>query len=246
MTMRKAFSVIALLSFIFVCSHEAVGMSKARSFFLASKVKVSSFFGRAIPSSSRCTSCSGSVGSYDGTKPSSNSELPLWALHPNGDQYTKLTLEAIDREGLTAFTPEDIDEHCPNYRNLTKEQKKTFWLQFSAQLCEMESNFRPSESYRESNGTYSNGLFSMSVGDACGIMKKWEDTMDIKKNIDCAIKTMRYQLQEKNYICTNHKQGICEYWGPLREGQQGAVVNRKYTANLPYCRLGSSSQATKN
>ncbi|UOF00900.1 hypothetical protein [Bdellovibrio reynosensis] len=229
-------TLVILMLLVLVASftvNDAQGMARAKSFFSAIGTKTSNLFGKARSTFTSCASC---YKGYAGRKPPDNSELPLWHYVDRGPAWTEMTLAAIDREGLTAFSPKDMEEYCPNWNSLTKDQRRTFWLQFSAKLCEIESDFTPTATYREKNGTLSNGLFSMSVGDECGMMHEPKDTFDEKKNIDCAIRTMRYNLQRNNYVCKGLDKGLCAYWGPLRPGRDSGANLKAYTKQLLYCR----------
>ncbi|WP_347358772.1 hypothetical protein [Bdellovibrio sp.] len=226
---------------ILIAAEESRAMSKALSFFSAAGSKIGSFFAGGLGSGSSCTNCESS---YDGPKPPLGTDLPVWQYHDKGQTWSAYTLEAIDREGLANYNPKDATVYCPNWNNLTRNQRRAFWLQFASKLSEIESGFRSTATYMEHFGVSSNGLFSMSKGDSCGLLKTTADTFNDKKNIDCAIKTMRMYLDSSPYIGTGNNRGLGRYWQPLIDNPKKLVAQTKankrailnYTRSLPYCR----------
>lgn len=238
-------AVIAM-TLVFFVSGESLAMSKTLSFLSNTGSKVSALFGRGSMSYSRCTHCESA---YSGSKPPVGSGLPVWQHHHKGETWTKYTLDAIDKEGLASMNPKDATNYCPNWNNTTLEQRRSFWLNFASKLAEQESGFRSTQSFYESRGAAfgksSNGLFSMSRGDACGILKTNADTFDDEKNISCAIKTMKIYLNKRGgYIGTGENKGLGYYWQPLNDNPQHYVkqtkANKKamlnFTRSLPYCK----------
>lgn len=251
-------SKILALTFIAITvfSNDIFAMSKARSVYNTVKTKVVSFIQNEIGTYSECASCR-SVWSpnttsnyspieypriYDRTTSSTN---PLWQNKPKGQLWTQYTLEAIDREGLANITPKDAAVYCPNFSNLTQMERRSFWLNFAAKLAYHESGYDSTCSFKEPQGMNSNGLFQMSKGDACGVFKSEMDTFDDKKNIDCAIITMRMYLQKSPYIGTDYNVGLGRYWQPLKDHPSSYIAQTKknkasilkYTRSLPYCQL---------
>jgi hypothetical protein len=68
-------------------------------------------------------------------------------------------------------------------------------------------------------------------------------SLNDKKNINCAIKTMRMFLQKSCYIGTGNNVGLGRYWQPLKDHPKTYVAQTKknkasilkYTRSLPYC-----------
>lgn len=241
--------IIASIFFTFsliLSFHNAHAMSKALNFFSGVGKKISAPFKFRKSSYSSCTSCESS---YEGRKPLDGTSFPVWQYHHKGETWTNYTLDAIDREGLASFDPKDATVYCPNWKSLNVDKKRLFWLQFASKLSEIESSLNPTDSYREENGVYSNGLFSMSKGDVCGILETEADTFNEKKNIDCAIKTMKQHLSSSPYIGTDKNVGLGRYWQPLLDHPQKLVPETKankaailrYTRALPYCQTNSSA-----
>nr|BFD57981.1 hypothetical protein CKG001_00880 [Bdellovibrio sp. CKG001]BFD61409.1 hypothetical protein BdHM001_00900 [Bdellovibrio sp. HM001] len=237
---------VLLILFIGVASNlftpeSSSAMSKALNLFSMAGSKIGSFFSGRFGSGSSCTNCESS---YDGPKPPLGTALPVWHYHDKGQTWSTYTLEAIDREGLANYNPKDATSYCPNWNNLTLSQRRAFWLQFASKLSEIESGFRSTATYMEHFGVSSNGLFSMSKGDSCGLLKTTADTFNDKKNIDCAIKTMRMYLDSSPYIGTGSNRGLGRYWQPLIDNPKRLVAQTRankrailnYTRSLPYCR----------
>lgn len=246
MKIKFFIGVTCVATFIFVVSGESLAMSKALNFFSRAGSKASALFGGGSMSYSRCSNCE-SV--YSGPKPPVGSGLPVWQHHHKGETWTKYTLETIDEEGLASLNPKDATVYCPNWKKTTLEQRRSFWLNFASKLAEQESGFRSTQSFYESRGASfgqsSNGLFSMSKGDACGILKTNQDTFNDQKNISCAIKTMKIYLNKHGgYIGTGENKGLGYYWQPLNDNPKHYVdqtkANKKamlnFTRSLPFCR----------
>lgn len=246
MKIKFFIGVLFVATFVFFVSGESLAMSKTLNFLSNTGSKVSALFGRGSMSYSRCSNCE-SV--YSGPKPPVGSGLPVWQHHHKGEAWTKYTLEAIDKEGLALMNPKDATVYCPNWNKTTLEQRRSFWLNFASKLAEQESGFRSTQSFYESRGAAlgksSNGLFSMSKGDACGILKTNEDTFNDEKNISCAIKTMKIYLNNRGgYIGTGENKGLGYYWQPLNDNPQHYVAQTKankkamlnFTRSLPFCK----------
>lgn len=250
MSFSKIFVLIYASTTIFFASNETWAMSKTLNFFSSTGTKVAAFFGQGSASYSRCSNCESA---YSGPKPPIGSGLPVWQYHHKGETWTKFTRDAIDREGLADINPRDASVYCPNWDSLTLDQKKSFWLNFASKLAEQESGFRSTQSFFETRGAAfgqsSNGLFSMSKGDACGILKTNADTFDDEKNISCAIKTMKiYLTKHGGYIGTGPNKGLGYYWQPLNDNPKHYVAQTKankkailnFTRSLPYCKTGAT------
>lgn len=94
------------------------------------------------------------------------------------------------------------------------------WAQFFTALGNVESGFNTNASFTEANGTLSEGLYSLTVGEQ-GLDKR--TIYDPNLNTQAAIK-----IFEKNYFSSNNPEGYIgnnvngkwvggsAYWGPLR------------------------------
>lgn len=238
-------SVLLLIPILLLVLHtsDAAAASKALNFFKSAKARVQGLFG----SGSYGGSCSNCEAVYGGPKPTNGSGLPVWAMHPKGQQWTAQALQSIDKSGIAHKNPKDAAVYCPNWKNLNLAQRRSFWLAFSSKLAEQESGFRSTQMFFESKGasfgSSSNGLFSMSVGD-CSSLKTTSDTINDSKNIDCAIQTMNRLLGKHGYIGTGANRGLGNYWQPLNDNPKHyraqTLANKRamlnYTRNLPVCR----------
>ncbi|KHD88723.1 MAG: hypothetical protein OM95_07975 [Bdellovibrio sp. ArHS] len=248
--MKQIFLALIFCCTVISCSRETLAMSKTISFFSGVGSKIGSLFGKGRSSASSCTNCEAS---YEGPKPPVGAALPVWQYHSKGGLWTGYTMQAIDREGLAHFEPKDAHVYCPSFKTLNYEQRKTFWLCFASKLAEQESAFRSTQSFAEtvgaSKGSSSNGLFSMSIGD-CSNLRTHSDTINDKKNIDCAIWKMKQLLNSKGgYIGTGNNRGLGYNWQPLNDYPKHYVsqtlANKKsmlnYTRSLPFCRPSASA-----
>ncbi len=251
MNFRRLLLFVSIGTILSLLSTESMAMSKALNFVSQAGSKVAGFFGNGSSSYSSCTRCESA---YSGPKPPIGSGFPAWQYHSKGKEWTAHTLAAIDREGLAYTNPKDAAVYCPNWKNMTLQQKRSFWLNFSSKLAEQESGLRSTQTFFESKGasfgSSSNGLFSMSVGD-CSNLQTTQDTITDSKNISCAIKTMKSYLNKHGgYIGTGSNKGLGYYWQPLNDNPKYYVAetlaNKRallnFTRVLPYCRATISAE----
>ena len=68
-----------------------------------------------------------------------------WGERNGSDEWTRATMEALDREGVTMLSsvPHDIAEFCPNYRQLAPTGRKAFWAGLLSAVARHESTFNP-------------------------------------------------------------------------------------------------------
>lgn len=241
--MNRVFLHLTFVFTIYTVPQDVLAMSKALNFFSTVGSSIKGFFGKGMGSSSSCSNC---AAQFRGPKPPKGSGLPVWAEHPEGEKWTEYTMEAIEKEGLADLNPKDATYYCPNWTNLTRDQRKSFWLNLTSKMAELESVLNPSMIHKDKGkaaGLESNGLLAMSV-DQCSYLRTRADTLDPRKNLHCGIRTMKYWLSKTNAIGGHDElTGIGNNWqifvpnpifdkGWVRDSQYAITVHMR---SLPYC-----------
>ncbi|MGE9745511.1 hypothetical protein [Bdellovibrio bacteriovorus] len=251
MKRQSAFVVLVVCVLAFATPDTSYGMAKTINFLSAAGSKIADLFGKAKGAFSSCTNCESG---YDGPKPPDSAGLPKWQMHPQGQAWTKYTLDAIDKEGLASLNPRDAKNYCPNWDKLTLEQRRQFWLVLVAKLSEIESSFRPTLSFQEtkgrSRGTSSNGMLQMSVKQ-CSNLQTSADTYDSQKNLSCGVELMKRLITQTGEIGTGGNSGLCKNWQPFCDNPKHYVAQTRAnkaailrtTRAIPFCKIGYTEPA---
>jgi hypothetical protein len=150
--------------------------------------------------------------------------------HPDGRDWTLNTYKEVSKvaSGLASSTPSDYKDFCPEYKSLSSENKKNFWVYLLSSMAELESNFNPSlsyrESFRDSSGSYvmSRGLLQISIesGNAYGCgFKSQSDLNDPYRNLSCGLRILnKWVLNDKRIAgsVSGSWRGGSRYWSVLR------------------------------
>jgi hypothetical protein len=186
---------------------------------------------------------------------------PLWdGRIPNSSTWTTHSYSVINKFGMWLERgSSDIESFCPNYYNLSSEQKSNFWVYLVSAVVRFESNFRTTHRYRETTlGTdpitkepvYSEGLLQLSYQDKLAYpfcdefdwaRDRWlcrtdpsKSIFDPFKNLRCGIRILNWQVQRFDLIAVDRGQ----YWAVLKPSSRFSRLNeiRQLTASLPFCR----------
>ena len=170
-----------------------------------------------------------------------------WSLHlynelvNNNHQILKNDIVQSDLNTLS----------CPNYLNLSSEDKGKFWIYFFAGLSKAESSFNfkvRSVAPKGGHGNYGLLQISKRTGrDFCNLAP--EEILIPEKNLSCGLKLMDYQLRgapTKNGKITKKRTlnkiftSPMFLWGPLRaKDYRGKKIvtqwMNKHTSMIPGC-----------
>lgn len=140
---------------------------------------------------------------------------------------------------------------CPNYNQLSENDKTLFWIYFFSGLAKAESSFNSNARSKAPKGGHGNyGLLQLSKRTArvlCNLNDK--DILDPQKNLSCGIKLMNYQLKgapNKNGKITKKRTlnriftSPIFFWGPLRQKDyRGKKIltswMKSHIINIPNC-----------
>lgn len=164
------------------------------------------------------------------------SQPPMrWAKSEGSDQWTRATLAALDREGVTIMSrvPGDIDSFCPNYAELTQTGRRAFWAGLLSAVAKHESTYNPQAS---GGGGRWLGLMQISPS----TWRSYRCDGNIRNggdNMSCAVKIMSRQVARDNAVAHDGKgwRGIARDWAPLRNAAKRADI-AAWTSSQSYCK----------
>ena len=152
---------------------------------------------------------------------------------------------------------DDMNIFCPNYNNLSNDERANVWAALFAGVAKFESNFDNTMRYHESTmGTdsvtkqpvYSEGLLQLSYQDVRGyafcefdwnVDSKLKATdpkktiFDPYKNLDCGVGIMSRQIARSGLITVSSN----AYWSTMRSGGAYSKVSQiaAIVKALPFC-----------
>lgn len=148
--------------------------------------------------------------------------------------WTTFLNTELDRLGteMLDVIPADSATFCPNYKNLSYDQRKQFWIFLMSAMVRYESNFNTNTTYTESfadssgNRVVSRGLLQISIesGNAYGCgFKASSDLHDPQKNLSCGVRILDRWVGRDGRIAGNVGgwKGGARYWSVLRTSNSG-------------------------
>ncbi len=182
--------------------------------------------------------------------------IPMWEAHVKGShEWTKHLSIELDRIGTNIIDviPSDGSTFCPNYKNLSIQNRKDFWIYLISVMTKFESNFNPNSTYKENfkdrNGQYviSRGLLQISIESGNSYDCQLKNAKELHNpliNLSCGIRILDRWLAHDGRIAgkVNSKwQGGARYWSVLRAGNKESYRTIvQSTHNLKICQLHTS------
>lgn len=161
-----------------------------------------------------------------------------WGGQTGSDAWTKATLDALDRDGVTILSrvPHDIQSFCPNYAELTQTGRKAFWAGLLSALAKHESTYNPVAS-----GGGGRWLGLMQISPAT--WRSYDCTGNIKNgadNMSCAVRIMSRQVGRDNAVAHDGSgwRGVARDWAPMRSPSKRADI-AAWTSSQSYCSAAS-------
>ncbi|SIS85232.1 transglycosylase SLT domain-containing protein [Paracoccus saliphilus] len=164
-----------------------------------------------------------------------------WQHKSGSDTWTKATLAALEREGVTMLSnvPHDIDTYCPNYAELNRIGRKAFWAGFMSALAKHESTYNP-----RAAGGGGRWLGLMQI--APGTWRSYGCSGHITNGADnmaCAVRIMSKQVGRDNAVARDGSggwRGVARDWGPMRSAKKRADI-AAWTSSQSYCTAKTES-----
>ena len=162
-------------------------------------------------------------------------QVPMrWDERRGSDEWTRATLAALDREGVTMVSrvPADIAEFCPNYRALAASERKAFWAGLVSAVAKHESTYNP-----QAAGGGGRWLGLMQIAPAT--WRHYGCSGDIKNGADnaaCAVRIMSRQVGRDNAVARDGSgwRGVARDWAPMRNAAKRADI-AAWTSSQSYC-----------
>lgn len=162
-----------------------------------------------------------------------------WEHRSGSDAWTKATLAALDREGVTILSkvPHDIDNYCPNYAELTSTGRKAFWAGLLSAVAKHESTYNP-----KASGGGGKWLGLMQI--APGTWRSYGCSGSITNGADnmaCAVRIMSRQVERDNAVARDGSggwRGVARDWAPMRSSKKRADI-AAWTSSQSYCSAAS-------
>ena len=185
---------------------------------------------------------------------------PLWeSVNAGSRDWTLYAYGVVDTLGPALVAgSEDMNLFCPNYSNLTRNEKLNFWVYLASAVAKYESNENPLDRFKESTmGTdpvtgqpvWSEGLLQLSYQDELAYKfcvfnwpadKKLGPTdpnktiLQPKTNLLCGLQILNLQVAKTGKIGTTTD----VYWSTLKPGGTYSAIPKieKLTNAIPFCR----------
>lgn len=158
-----------------------------------------------------------------------------WGDRSGSDAWTKATLAALDREGVTILSnvPHDIDSYCPNYADLGQTGRRAFWAGLLSAVAKHESTYNP-----KASGGGGRWLGLMQIAPATWRHYGCDGTItNGADNMSCAVRIMSRQVGRDNAVVRDGSggwRGIARDWAPLRNARKRADI-AAWTSSQSYC-----------
>lgn len=186
------------------------------------------------------------------------SGAPLWeAARPeDGSEWTEFTGQTVQSDGANLLAgSKDMSSFCPNYSNLSSQQKIKFWVYLISAVVRYESGFHPTSRFREAGlgvdpvtgqHVYSEGLLQLSYQDknpypSCNEFNWSVDRslspsdprktiFDPHKNLRCGVRILDHIIGDRGVISS---QG--HYWATLKPRNSSKRAIQALTNKLAFC-----------
>lgn len=139
-----------------------------------------------------------------------------WSAKPNTAAWTT-AVAAVVTANLASFErARDREVFCPGYAKASLAQRKTCWVRLVSAVSKFESDFDPTNAYREASGNYSVGLLQLSPNE-CPNAPSVAALKNPIQNLICGTRRMASLIARYGYVTTpDNTHGAAAYWSTLR------------------------------
>ncbi|WP_409479507.1 hypothetical protein [Pseudobdellovibrio sp. HCB154] len=178
--------------------------------------------------------------------------VPMWEAKVSGSrEWSNHLYSELDRLGqdLLDVIPADAATFCPNYKNLTYNERKRYWIYIMSVMTKFESSFNTNTTYTEdftdSSGkkVISRGLLQISIESANGYDCELSNAQDLHnplKNLSCGVRILDRWVGRDGRIAgkvDSKWRGGARYWAVLREGDKTSYKTiLSSSKNLKMCK----------
>ena len=161
--------------------------------------------------------------------------VPMWEAKVSGSRdWSNHLYSELDRLGqdLLDVIPADAATFCPNYKNLTYNERKKYWVFIMSVMAKFESGFKTDTSYTEdftdSSGkkVISRGLLQLSIESARGYDCELGNAQELHnplKNLSCGVRILDRWVGRDGRIggkIDGKWRGGARYWSVMRAGDK--------------------------
>lgn len=193
----------------------------------------------------------------DSESPSAKYKL-LWEKErKDGAEWSQYVYSLIERNDILLSGVKDLENYCPRFPKLSKEEKINFWGLVISVIAKYESSFNPTVRFKETSmgidpvtgqQVYSEGLLQLSYQDKhsykdCEFDWANDKKMDPKdprksifnpyKNLKCGVSILGSQLKQGSSLT----EGNYIYWAVIKRNGRYQKLNEmsKMLKEVNYC-----------
>ncbi len=168
-----------------------------------------------------------------------SSKTYTWDWRRDHPLYQKLATEMILKEApeLLEYSPSDIDNYCPQYKNFSAKDRLEFWGLFLSVISWMESSHRTEHFYEEvgiidstGENVISRGLLQFSYESAQGYLPSLNNPQELHKpsvSLRIGAIALRRFIIGDGVISEGKKgdwKGAARYWSVLRRNAKHTQI----------------------
>lgn len=184
-------------------------------------------------------------------------EVLAWHKSNTRDKWSEHLFKVIPTLGkdMMKVVPSDYKEFCPNFKNLTEDQRVEFYAQLLSIMVKFESSYKPETTYTEGfddakgNRVISRGLLQISIESGnsydCQI-KKAQELHDPFVNLSCGVRILNRWVSRDGRIAgkvDGKWRGGARYWSVLRKTpgvpKESYDSIKGYMLNRKMCKISS-------
>lgn len=174
--------------------------------------------------------------------------------HPDAAKWTRAVVRAIESHGKALkHGPLAAYSFCPNYKELSEDQRIGLFVKLISAMAKKESNFRPVLEFKESFKVGGNdperkdlnvvsvGLLQISIDSAKSYRCPVRTSADLKvpeKNLVCGVRILNHWVERHGVIADSVNKawkGGARYWSVLRKLSSRKIIQTS-TKELAFCK----------
>ena len=144
-------------------------------------------------------------------------------------------LMSVHGQDLLTVVPKDIDNYCPEYRELNSKQRQLFWVMLLSAIARHESSHNPDCFYQEQirnkygERVVSRGLLQISYLSSQRYLpsiNRDQDLHVVHTNLLCGIEILKTWVIEDGLISEKKRgkwYGAARYWSVLRSHKHAEI-----------------------
>ena len=145
-----------------------------------------------------------------------NYTAAIWSQVGNSKPWTDAVVSAIRKQIASFELARDVEDFCPGYAKASVSSREICWLRLVGGVVRYESNFNPSDSFKEPSGDVSVGLLALSPNE-CPNAPTVDALKDPVENLICGITIMARLIKADGFIDGPPSgRGASAYWSTLR------------------------------